>query len=92
VARNTSESEPGHWFLCSGENDYPLADGPNTYAVTSSAVSTIVVTIYDGADPSNRRDVPEGGRVNLKVKGSLFVGPKPSDSGTAEGTFYVVAG
>jgi hypothetical protein len=85
--RKPSKSAPGRWYVCSGQQAIPLADGPDTYLVSSSDVSTITVEVYDSADQNNPREVRPGGAVELSVKSVLFLKPKPPDSGTAEGQY-----
>jgi hypothetical protein len=86
MPRKTSKAEPGRWYVCSGEGEIPLANGPDTYIVTSSKVSTIMVEVYDSYDPK-MKNVKPGQSVEITVKSGLFLRPKPPDSGTAEGEY-----
>jgi hypothetical protein len=90
MARKTSKAVPGNWYVCSGEGPISLADGLGTYEVSSSKNSTITVEIYDDGDPANKMNVEPGDVKKINIKSSLFLTPKPPDSGTAEGEYYVV--
>src|SRR6266567_3223550 len=88
--RKPTESAPGRWYVCAGQGEIPLANGPDTYRVSSSVVSTITVEVYDLADPKNRQEIRPGDAAVLSFKSGLFLTPKPPDSGTAEGEYVSI--
>jgi hypothetical protein len=94
MVRVPTESLRGIWGLCSGQDAISIGtngvESAVTYRVTSDAASTIDVMIYS-VDPSNPTTIKPGDYADHLLEGgaTLWVAPDPSQSGTAQGQYWV---